>query len=628
MQKVALRHIMRIFIIIVLLSTTVAGTATAEPVVTVSTASGEISEGETIKTTDEVTININAAADSMITVVEIRIDGDVVKTYEPKSSTFSKTTTPDTGDGEQNVEIIVSSDRVTTFNYTIVQDSIPPVIEYTSPVQRYSGRSSPSNVTVENAYVNLSGNISDTTGVNTVSIRQTYQHSSNASSGQSVRTYRINNPGNRFNQQLFLGSGENELLARYTDEMGNVRRHEFTISVSDSENPKISLTVPNRTFNQQVEMQVSVTDNVQLQTVTVERPDGTGFRPITESNPEPDPSLLSTKISRNISLDEGKNNISVTATDRDGNSASESATITYNRQIEPKITIYRNQTQITNGNLSLQAAVIQGEITRVSVETINLTTNDIVDLQLIYSGTVRERVDIGEIIALAGGRTQVQVSATDSEGELHTNVLVADNRSEKVFINESSLADERSAQTATEAQAVSNESSNDSNTSNTPGTDEAIQETITATTTGATTEPTKIPASTAIEATGVSVVVTKINQTQIQLGDTVTVNASIENRRRINQDVVVPVAANGEVIYTQNKTIPKNSTINMSLQYTANKPGNVSLQVGSAPAGKISVSEDSGLVPLDLVRNGLIVFGSIVIGGYLILKSLAIYLGY
>nr|WP_240150140.1 hypothetical protein [Haloarcula sp. JP-Z28] len=628
MQKVALRHIMRIFIIIVLLSTTVAGTATAEPVVTVSTASGEISEGETIKTTDEVTININAAADSMITVVEIRIDGDVVKTYEPKSNTFSKTTTPDTGDGEQNVEIIVSSDRVTTFNYTIVQDSIPPVIEYTSPVQRYSGRSSPSNVTVENAYVNLSGNISDTTGVNTVSIRRTYQHSSNASSGQSVRTYRINNPGNRFNQQLFLGSGENELLARYTDEMGNVRRHEFTISVSDSENPKISLTVPNRTFNQQVEMQVSVTDNVQLQTVTVERPDGTGFRPITESNPEPDPSLLSTKISRNISLDEGKNNISVTATDRDGNSASESATITYNRQIEPKITIYRNQTQITNGNLSLQAAVIQGEITRVSVETINLTTNDIVDLQLIYSGTVRERVDIGEIIALAGGRTQVQVSATDSEGELHTNVLVADNRSEKVFINESSLADERSAQTATETRAVSNESSNDSNSSNTPGTDEAIQETITATTTGATTEPTEIPASTAIEATGVSVVVAKINQTQIQLGDTVTVNASIESRRRINQDVVVPVAANGEVIYTQNKTIPKNSTINMSLQYTANKPGNVSLQVGSAPAGKISVSEDSGLVPLDLVRNGLIVFGSIVIGGYLILKSLAIYLGY
>jgi len=619
---------MRLFIIIVLLSTAVAGTATAEPVVTVSTAGEEISEGETIKTTDEVTININAAADSMITVVEIRIDGDVVKTYEPKSNTFSKTTTPDTGDGEQNVEIIVSSDGVATFNYTIVQDSIPPVIEYTSPVQKYSGRSSPSNVTVENAYVNLSGNISDTTGVNTVSIRRTYQHSSNASSGQSVKTYRINNPGNRFNQRLLLGSGENELLARYTDEMGNVRRHEFTISVSDSENPKINLTVPNRTFNQQVEMQVSVTDNVQLQTVTVERPDGTGFRPITESNPEPDPSLLSTKISRNISLDEGENNISVTATDRDGNSASESATITYNRQIEPKITIYRNQTQITNGNLRLQAAVIQGEITRVSVETVNLTTNNIVDLQLIYSGTVRERVDIGEIIALAGGRTQVQVSATDSEGELHTKMLVADNRSEKVFINESSLVDERSAQTATETQAVSNESSNDSNTSNTPGTDEAIQETITATTTEATTEPTGIPASTAIEATGVSVVVAKINQTHIQLGDTVSVNASIENRKRINQEVVVPVAANGEVIYTQNKTIPKNSTINMSVQYTANKTGNVSLQIGSAPAGKISVSEDSGLVPLGLVRNGLIVFGSIVIGGYLILKSLAIYLGY
>ena len=628
MQKVTLRHIMRLFIIIVLLSTAVAGTATAEPVVTVSTAGEEISEGETIKTTDEVTININAAADSMITVVEIRIDGDVVKTYEPKSNTFSKTTTPDTGDGEQNVEIIVSSDGVATFNYTIVQDSIPPVIEYTSPVQKYSGRSSPSNVTVENAYVNLSGNISDTTGVNTVSIRRTYQHSSNASSGQSVKTYRINNPGNRFNQRLLLGSGENELLARYTDEMGNVRRHEFTISVSDSENPKINLTVPNRTFNQQVEMQVSVTDNVQLQTVTVERPDGTGFRPITESNPEPDPSLLSTKISRNISLDEGENNISVTATDRDGNSASESATITYNRQIEPKITIYRNQTQITNGNLRLQAAVIQGEITRVSVETVNLTTNNIVDLQLIYSGTVRERVDIGEIIALAGGRTQVQVSATDSEGELHTKMLVADNRSEKVFINESSLVDERSAQTATETQAVSNESSNDSNTSNTPGTDEAIQETITATTTEATTEPTGIPASTAIEATGVSVVVAKINQTHIQLGDTVGVNASIENRKRINQEVVVPVAANGEVIYTQNKTIPKNSTINMSVQYTANKTGNVSLQIGSAPAGKISVSEDSGLVPLGLVRNGLIVFGSIVIGGYLILKSLAIYLGY
>jgi hypothetical protein len=103
------------------------GTAVAEPTVTVSTAGKEISQGEVIETTGKPTVSINASDDSVINIVEIRIDGDIAETYEPNSSTFSTSSSLDTSNGKQNITIIVRSDSIKTFKFNIVHDSIPPL---------------------------------------------------------------------------------------------------------------------------------------------------------------------------------------------------------------------------------------------------------------------------------------------------------------------------------------------------------------------------------------------------------------------------------------------------------------------------------------------------------------------
>ena len=615
-----------LFLFAMLLSS-VMGTAVAEPVVTVSTAGEEISEGEVIETTGKPTVSISVSDDSVINVVEVRIDGDSAETYEPNSSSFSTSTSLDTSNGNQDVNIIVKSDSVKTFKFNVVHDSIPPVIEYTSPIQRYSGRSSPSNITVDGAYVNLSGNISDTTGVSRINIRRTYNHSSTSSSGQSVRTHRTDNPQGNFSRQLFLGSGENDLRVRYTDKMGNIRRHEFTITVSDSESPKINLTVPNETSNQQARVQATITDNVQLQSVTVERPDETKFRPITGVSPELDPDTLSANVDRQIRVAEGKNNISITATDRAGNSASESTTVVYNRQIKPNITIHRNQTQIINGNLSLRSKVVQGEVTRVSVEAVDSTSMDIVDFQLLYTGSKRERINIDEKINLGSGRTRVQIIAVDSEGKSHSKTLLADSESEKVFLNASQVGDRSQAQTATETRNTSDIDSSTPGNTDMKATIETPQAAPTPTTDTAS-ETTKTVYNTKVKTVGVSVINASVNKTQVQLGEAIRISALVGNTQEDSQTVTIPLVAGGEVLSVQSKTVSGDSTKGVSFNFTPNETGSISLRVGDASAGEITIGEESNIIPLSLIRNVLTVLGVTIVGGYIVLKLLAIYLGY
>jgi hypothetical protein len=336
---------------------------------------------------------------------------------------------------------------------------------------------------------------------------------------------------------------------------------------------------------------------------------------------------LSTSVDRQVRLSEGKNNVSIIATDRAGNSASESTTVIYNRQIKPSITIHRNQTRIITGDLNLGARVAQGEITRVSVEAIDLANMDVLDLQLIYSGSSRERVDINQSVNLGSGRTQIRVTATDSEGEVHTKTLIADSESGEVLVNGSPIHNRDQVQAITETRNMSDINGSKSNNADTRIINEVTREAATSAA-GTASETANETYSTKIKTAGVSVTNASVNRTQIRLGDTIRISASVENTQRENQTITVPLIAGEKVLRIQKKTVPGNSAAGVSFQYTPDEAGNISLRVGSASTGEVTVSEDSNIVPSGLLRNVLIILSGIIVGVYLILKSLAIYLGY
>jgi hypothetical protein len=340
-----------------------------------------------------------------------------------------------------------------------------------------------------------------------------------------------------------------------------------------------------------------------------------------------DPNILSASVDRQVRLSEGKNNVSITAIDRAGNNVSESNTVIYNRQIEPNITIHRNQTQIINGDLSLRAEVVQGEVTRISAEAVDSDSMDIVDFQLIYTGSKRERVDIDEEINLGSGRTRIQITAVDADGKSHVKTLVADSESGDVLLNGSPVSDRGKAQIATEARNPGDIDSSEDDNIDTETTSEMTQGATTPATDTASETP-KPVYRTKVTAAGVSVINASVNQTQVQLGEAIRISALVESTQRENQTVTIPLAAGGRVLSVQNKTVLGNSTMRVSFQFTPNKTGSISLRVGGVPAGRISVSEKSNIIPLNLIRTVLSILGVTIVGGYLVLKLLAVYLGY
>jgi len=426
MSKSVFRRGAFLLLAAVLLVGATTGVAVAEPTVSVSVDGQGVSEGETVQTGGDPTVDVEASADSPIELVEIRVNGEVRETYEPGSTSVSESTTLDLDNGEQTLRVIVNAEETTTFEATVLRDGAAPLIEYTNPLRTPSMGSPPDSTTVGDAEVTLSANLRDDTGVETIEIRRTFTYSFGGSSEQSVASHTIESPGDDFEQELFLGDGENDLRIRYVDEMGNVRVHEFTLVVDDSELPTIELSAPQRTGAPQVRIRGEVTDNVKLQTVTVERPDGTSFQPITERSPEPDRDRLAIEINEEISLSEGENEFAVRATDNAGNTASESITVVYDRQVAPRVTFDADGTGFEDGTLRVQGRVDRGEITRVGIESVDPDSGDVIDITSVYDGDATTRVDIDETLGVGDGEARIRVIITDAAGNQHEETFTAD----------------------------------------------------------------------------------------------------------------------------------------------------------------------------------------------------------
>jgi len=425
------------------------GVVLAQPTVTVSVDGEDVSEGETVRVTDDPTVDIEAEADSSIELVEVRVDGDIRETFEPGSKSFSESLTLDLDSGENDVQVIVNAEETTTFDATILKDGAGPLVEYTTPFQTPDRRPPPDSTTVRDANVTLSAKLYDDTGVETIEIERVFEYTFGGSSDQSVATHTIEDPGDEFEQELFLGDGENELTVRYTDEMGNVRVHEFILNVVDSERPTLDLSVPDRTGAPEVRLRGTVTDNVKVQTIAVDTPEGQTREILTESSPEPDPGRLSIELNEEIELNEGRNQIVVEATDNAGNSQSDTVTVVYDREVEPRVTVDADRTQFENGDLRVRGRVDRGEIDDVRLESIDRESEDRIDFVNVYSGETTSRVDIDETLGVGDGETQVRILVVDSEGDQHDETFTVDGDSERVYLDGGSPEERTPTPTAT-----------------------------------------------------------------------------------------------------------------------------------------------------------------------------------
>lgn len=433
MTRSTVRRITLSCLAIVVLAGALAGVAAGQPSVSVSVDGDEVSDGATVETKTDPELDISVDANETLELIEVRVDGETREQYTPDSESFSETLTLDLDDGERNVEVVANAKQTTTLQVTILKDNGRPFIEYTNPFETPGQGPPPATTTVSDAQVDLAGELIDDTGVETIDIERSFQYRY-ATQETSREFYTVEDPGDSFSQELFLGDGENEIVATYTDELGNLRRHEFSLIVQDNTDPTIDLSVPDETTTSELDIEGSVSDNVKVQTVSVVANQNTQTV-VTERSPEPNRDRLAVDLETSVSLSEGENTITVEATDNSDNTVVQEFDVVYNRQIVPDMIIDCEETGFEGGQVAVQASVERGEITGVRLETVGTESEEIVDITNIYSGEQTDEVAVEETLGVAAGETRVRLTATDSQGDQHTQSFLVNPVTGGMFLN-------------------------------------------------------------------------------------------------------------------------------------------------------------------------------------------------
>lgn len=415
------RQILIGLLVLLVLGGTITGTVAAQgPSMSISVAGTSVSDGGSIDVENNPVVDMEITASSTIEVVEVRVNGNIVESYEVGSQSFSQSVRLELDSGENEIEVLANADQVSTFTATIVKDDTRPRVAYTSPFQTDRYAPAPDSVSVSDASVTLSGDLYDATSVRDIRIerRYTYQYAGTSETDRSE--YRIQDPGDSFSQELLLGDGENTLIVTYTDEHDNTRQNEITVTVVDETSPQLDLSLPERSGAETIQVQGTVSDNVKVNSVTIEAADGTTTAAVQSTHSGPEQSRLSVDISEQVSLNEGDNQITVRATDAAGNTVEREFNVVYDPNAAPRVTINQQETTVEGDSINVRGRVDSGRISGVTIESINTESGETVDLARVYnSEQVTNRVDIDTTLSLADTTTEIRVLVTDADGEQH-----------------------------------------------------------------------------------------------------------------------------------------------------------------------------------------------------------------
>ncbi|GAB6861110.1 Ig-like domain-containing protein [Haloplanus litoreus] len=397
----------------------VAPAVAAAPSLSVTVDGSTVADGETVTITDDPLIGIEASGDGTIESVELRIDGETRRSYQPGAESFSDTVDLDLDDGEHEMTVVAEGSGTTRRTMTVRKDSDGPRVSYTSPFT--TERTGPTGtVTIEEADTTIAGELFDQSGVEMVRIERNYEWTFAGQSRRDRTTYRIDDPGENFSRPLLFGLGENEMRVEVIDVHGQRSTHDFTVEVVDGTRPSISLDRFERRGNT-LDVAGVVDDNVKVKSLSVRAASGEKSV-LTETSKEPNRERVSADFEFTTRVTDETEEITLVATDVAGNTREWSVPLDYRGHLVPTISIDREATRVDGEAVAVAGLVSEGQVTRVVAETVG-PDGSTVSTATVYEGEATDRVPVSARLGSADGETTVVVRAVDADGREHEETL-------------------------------------------------------------------------------------------------------------------------------------------------------------------------------------------------------------
>ena len=396
------------------------GTATAqETTINVTAAGDPLTDGGTHVVVEDPTVNITASSAKPIDLVEIRVDGEIRHSYRPDARSFEQAVSLDLDLNENTVEVIVRADEVNTFTTTLTKNTAAPRVRYTSPFSTTVLGGPENQTTVSSGQVTLAGNLHTVTEVDQIQIERTHIGEGTDGSNQTRKLYQIDDPGSSFSQDLLLGTGRNNIVARYTDTNGRTNKDSFDLIVDDGTDPVINFTAPTESYTGSARIRGTVRDETKLSRVAIGRASNNASQVLLPgSNTEPDRDRLSYTIDTTVDLynDNENNKFRLVAEDAAGNTEEQTFIVKYDPT--PDITISKNTTNMTAGTVRLAGNVSNARISRITLETIDTRSGERLDITRVYdAGPTITTVAFNQTLRAVPGETVANVLVTYENGQ-------------------------------------------------------------------------------------------------------------------------------------------------------------------------------------------------------------------
>ncbi|CDK40334.1 hypothetical protein [Halorubrum sp. AJ67] len=424
-SNVPLRIGIGVILCLVLVGTGV-GMGAAQATTTNVTVNGEplANSGERVVLEDP-TANVSVESADPINLIEIRVNGEIRNSYRPDTRSFEQAVPLSLDPNENTVEVIARGDSVSTFKTTLTKNTAAPRVRYTSPFSTTVLGGPENETNVSSGQVTLAGDLHTVSEVDRIQIERTHVVETEDEGNQTDRKlYRITDPGDSFLQDLLLGNGKNEIVARYTDTNGRTNTDSFDLMVDDATDPNISLKAPDKSYTDSVRIRGEISDETKLDRVAINRTSNNASQVLlTSSGPEPDRERLSYTLDTEVNLfnDNDDNEFRLVAEDATGNVQERIFTVEYDPT--PQVILTENTTNTTTETVHVVGNVSKAQVSRVTIETIDTRSGKRLDITRVYdAGLTTAAVEFDQQLTAVPEETVVNILVTYENGQYTRSV--------------------------------------------------------------------------------------------------------------------------------------------------------------------------------------------------------------
>ena len=419
-SNVPLRIGIGVILCLVLVGTGV-GAGTAQATTTNVTVDGEplANSGERVVLEDP-TANITVESADPIDLIEIRVNGEIRNSYHPDTRSFEQAVSLTLNPNENTIEVITRGDSLNTFQTTLTKNTAAPRVRYTSPFSTTVLGGPKNETNISSGQVTLAGNLYTISEVDRIQIERTYVGKINGGDNQTTRElYDITDPGDSFSQDLLLGTGSNEIVARYTDINGRTNTDSFELIVDDATDPIITLNAPDESYTSSARIRGEIRDETKLDRVAINRTSNNASQILlTSSSPKPDRDRLSYTLDTILDLynNNDHNEFRLVAEDAAGNVQEQTFTVKYDPT--PQVILTENTINATTETVRVVGNVSEAQISQVTLETIDTQSGERLDITRVYdAGLTTTAVEFDQRLTVAPEETVINILVTYENGQ-------------------------------------------------------------------------------------------------------------------------------------------------------------------------------------------------------------------